>query len=152
MDDTFINLAGCPVIKPEDRFAKDRISVYGILIDNNKILLVRSKGVAVWDLPGGGQENGEDDIATLKREMLEEANCEVLKIGECIKKTQINFYADDIDEYYYNTGKLYRIVEWKFVEKKLEKEIEEFKMVDLKDLNRKNIRPYLIEIIKELKQ
>lgn len=47
-----------------------RPSVYGILIENNKILL--SKQWDGYDFPGGGIELGETTPEALKREFLEE--------------------------------------------------------------------------------
>ena len=45
-----------------------------ILDESDRILLVRFQfdHGSVWALPGGGQEPGEDDVATLRREMAEE--------------------------------------------------------------------------------
>ncbi|MCI8445204.1 MAG: NUDIX domain-containing protein [Bacilli bacterium] len=51
------------------------IGVYGILIDNNRILLIKKEGGpydGMLDLPGGTIEFGEVPEKTLKREMLEE--------------------------------------------------------------------------------
>lgn len=42
------------------------------VIRNNKLLLVRDNDRAVWTLPGGGKEAGEDDISCIRREISEE--------------------------------------------------------------------------------
>lgn len=58
------------------------LGVYGIVIENEKILLVKkSRGAYIgkYDLPGGSFEHGEKPIETLKREFMEETN---LKIKE----------------------------------------------------------------------
>lgn len=52
-----------------------RQAVRAVVLDGaNRILLVRFQFAhgSVWALPGGGMEPGEDDIATLRREMAEE--------------------------------------------------------------------------------
>ena len=54
---------------------KTHVGAYGIIIDNNKIVLIRKarggyKGKL--DLPGGGIEHMENPVETLKREMMEE--------------------------------------------------------------------------------
>lgn len=53
-----------------------RIGVYGILYENNKILLTKEniKGQEVIKFPGGGLQFGEGTIDALKREFLEELN------------------------------------------------------------------------------
>lgn len=149
MNDIFLDLNENPVEKPSDRISKERTSIYGVLIESDKILLVKSRDIDFWELPGGGLEKDEEDLSTLKREMLEEANCDVLTFGKCLGETHGNFYANDLDEYYRNTCKYYRISKWDFVDKKLDMEVEEYKMLNIKDLNFTNIRSYHREIIKK---
>lgn len=54
---------------------KKHIGVYGIIIQNDEIVLVRKANGGYkgkLDLPGGGMEHGEEFIETLKREVMEE--------------------------------------------------------------------------------
>ena len=62
---------------------RPRVRVAGILIENNKILLIEhSKNEkSYWLLPGGGVDWGESTEDALKREFLEETNLEI-KVGE----------------------------------------------------------------------
>lgn len=53
-----------------------RTAVRGIIFRQDQLLLVRSSFGEV-KLPGGGQEQGEDDAATLIREVLEETGFQV---------------------------------------------------------------------------
>jgi 8-oxo-dGTP pyrophosphatase MutT (NUDIX family) len=53
-----------------------RVAVRGIIFISDKLLLIRSKYGEV-KFPGGGQENGETDYDTLKREILEETGYHV---------------------------------------------------------------------------
>jgi 8-oxo-dGTP diphosphatase len=60
---------------------KVRVRVCGLLIENDQILLIRHEGIGsngfLWSPPGGGVEFGEDIIACLKREFIEEVNLSV---------------------------------------------------------------------------
>lgn len=57
------------------------LGVYGLIIKDEKILLVKKARGAYtgkYDFPGGSFEHGEKPIETLKREIMEETNMEVL--------------------------------------------------------------------------
>ncbi len=68
----------CEVCEDRLRF---RPSVYGLLIEDNKILL--SKQFDGYDFPGGGVELGETIQDALKRECFEETGFDV-EVGEPI--------------------------------------------------------------------
>jgi len=55
------------------------IRIYGLLIHENKILIIREPfaGTIIDKFPGGGLEYGEGTIDCLKREFLEELNMEI---------------------------------------------------------------------------
>lgn len=54
-----------------------RVSVKGLIYDNNgKLLFVREKS-DTWDLPGGGLEHGESIAEALRRECREELGAEI---------------------------------------------------------------------------
>lgn len=71
-----IDKLGNEVYFEEDEFI-DRTGVYGIAVDSRGILLVYDKTRKMWDLPGGGIEEGEDKQEGLKREIKEETGFEV---------------------------------------------------------------------------
>ena len=56
------------------------IKVVAALIrdDAGRVLLVRKRGTAAFMQPGGKRDPGEDDIAALSREILEELGCGVV--------------------------------------------------------------------------
>ena len=55
-----------------------RPSVRGVIIKDGKIALVYSKKYDYYKFPGGGIENNEDHITTLKREVLEETGLTII--------------------------------------------------------------------------
>ena len=69
------------------------LGVYGLIIENNKIVLVKKNGGPYdgkLDLPGGSIEFGETPLETLKRELLEETGIE-LKTCELIDADSVKF-------------------------------------------------------------
>ncbi len=48
--------------------------VGGVIINEGKLLVVRSKGRDTFFLPGGTRETGESDLDTLEREIMEETS------------------------------------------------------------------------------
>jgi len=58
----------------------NRRSARGILLRNDEILLLYSKRYNDYSFPGGGVEVGEDLTVGLKRELLEEAGAQDIKI------------------------------------------------------------------------
>lgn len=65
------------------------IRVYGLLIHENKILIIREPfaGEIIDKFPGGGLEYGEGLIDCLKREFMEELNLEI--------EIESHFYTQD---------------------------------------------------------
>lgn len=76
------------------------ISVYVIIEENGKLLLVEEERKPGWKLPGGVVEKGEFLLETLRREVKEEIGCEIeptgiVSIQEHIKKSgvyRLRFY------------------------------------------------------------
>lgn len=58
---------------------KPFFQVYGIVFNRKgEILLIREKGK--WKIPGGTPEDGETEIETLKRELIEEADVKISNV------------------------------------------------------------------------
>ena len=85
---------------------KFRPSVYGILIEGNKILL--SKQWDGYDFPGGGMDVDETIEETLKREFFEETGIKVMP-GKLITVRQ-NFFKPPFDKGYWNSIMMYYVV------------------------------------------
>ncbi len=58
--------------------AQFRIGVFGVIIEDGKVLLSLRRDIEWWNLPGGGMELGETVDEALCREVLEETGLQVL--------------------------------------------------------------------------
>lgn len=57
-----------------------RVSVKGIVIDEQGRILLARESNGMWDMLGGGLDHGEDPIACLKREIQEETGVTITKV------------------------------------------------------------------------
>jgi 8-oxo-dGTP pyrophosphatase MutT (NUDIX family) len=80
-----------------------RLSIYALCIRDGDILLVKESDSDMYDLPGGGVDDGETFDQTLQREAREEAGVQELKIGKIITATQ--------DWFYHRKGVFYQTVQ-----------------------------------------
>ncbi|MBK8024587.1 MAG: NUDIX domain-containing protein [Chloroflexi bacterium] len=73
-----------------------RPSVYGLIVQENKLLVVRAEYTQRFILPGGGIEKGESIDAALIREVREETGIPV-KVTEFLHFETDFFYYDPLD-------------------------------------------------------
>ena len=73
-----------------------RPSVYGIIVNNGKVLLLNTIHTGTYSLPGGGIEIGESVEDALKREIREETGIEIESASFFQFKEQF-FYYDPAD-------------------------------------------------------
>ena len=135
---------------------RPRVRVAGILIENNRILLIEhlKKNKKYWLVPGGGVDWGESTAEALIREYKEETNLDItvekfLFLSETIapdkKKHVINLYFQIkiIKNSIYNMklGDERNLTDLKFITKE---EIENIKLYP-------NIKTQLIQLLNEEK-
>lgn len=85
---------------PKEKF-ENRLSAYGIIKHEGKILLVNTKSTGKWFLPGGEVEIGEDMEDAVKRETYEECGIDV-SVGKMIARKKTMFYYDPTDNAWQN--------------------------------------------------
>lgn len=73
-----------------------RPSVYGLVLNEGKVLLAKAQTTQKYVLPGGGIERGEQVEAALKREVWEETGVHV-EVGEFLHFHTDFFYYDPMD-------------------------------------------------------
>ena len=90
--------------------------VYGIIIENNNIILVKKNGGPYdgkFDLPGGSIEFGETPLEALKRELKEEIGID-LKTCELIDADSVKFkweYKDELLDWHH-IGIFYKVLSY----------------------------------------
>jgi len=89
------------------------LGVYGLIIKNNEILLVkkaRGAYIGKYDLPGGSIEHGEKPIDTLKRELLEETGTIVSNaILFSADSVLVNWIDDNVEQSMHHIGIIYEV-------------------------------------------
>lgn len=111
------------------------IRIYGLLIENNQLLVVREPfmGKLVYKFPGGGLEFGEGTVDCLKREFKEELNLDI-EIDRHFH-TQENFLQSALNPHE-QILMIYYIVHAKNINqlKNLDEGIEKLIWIDLAEL------------------
>lgn len=92
--------------------------VYGLIIENDKILLIKKVSGPYdkkLDLPGGTIEFGEKPVETLKREFLEEVGIDVME-WELFDADSVVFdwqYKEDLLLKVHHTGIFFKVLNYK---------------------------------------
>lgn len=94
------SITGAKKSFPEDRLNL-RVAVYGLVINQGKILLLSSRHNTKLFPPGGGMETGETLREALLREVKEEAGIEI-EIKKFVDFKETFFYYDPLDAAYHN--------------------------------------------------
>jgi 8-oxo-dGTP diphosphatase len=145
----FIDRKGRVREKLENREVKNRISVYGLLIKEGKILMVNPIWNDFWELPGGGKNENETVEECLRREFQEETNIEISQSKKVSQTISVKFYADDIDEYFNSKLLFFDITKTENTNIKIldKKEIKKLEWKNISELNKKNTNNNHLEII-----
>lgn len=115
-----------------------RIGVYGIIVNDGKILLVKTESIGKYFFPGGGIERGENVIGALNREILEETGIEV-EIENFFMFKEKFFYHDLLNKAYQHYYFFY-ICKPKTFDLLKNKNKDRPRWVDLKSLKIKNFQ------------
>lgn len=96
-----MSLVKCRTLFDKEKFVPadlmiQRPSVYGLIIQGQKLLVARASYTKKCVLPGGGINKGESNYSALKREIREETGIEV-EIKEFLHFETDFFYYDPLD-------------------------------------------------------
>jgi 8-oxo-dGTP pyrophosphatase MutT (NUDIX family) len=99
---------GNPHKLPPGRTFGWRPSVYGLVLNEGKILLIKSKLSGKWAVPGGGLDLGEKIEKAVLREVEEETGCRIRLHEQPLLVDSEYFYAIDTDKYWQSLRIVFR--------------------------------------------
>ena len=151
-----MNLAGDVVMVDADRI-EPTTRIYGVFIREHnhqkELLTVTIGSIQKYYLPGGGQEIGESDVDTLRRESREELGIET-EVGNIIYTDKIYFYHDSYKKAWLATIRIYTCtalteLNSNFIPDDLEAESPAWRKIDdlTHDDFQKGIRPAIQAIL-----
>jgi 8-oxo-dGTP pyrophosphatase MutT (NUDIX family) len=83
---------------------QSRRAARGVVLDSaGRLLLVRVSDRSEphrgtwWELPGGRLEDGEDSVAAVRREVLEETGVTLVDVGPCVWTREVRFRSGGRD-------------------------------------------------------
>lgn len=131
-----------------------RFGVYGVLLQDSKMLLNRKKSgpyEGLWDLPGGGIEFGESPEETLKRELLEESALSINGIDLFHIATAVGSYEKESIPYaFHQVGIIYKVANW--TDRSDLAPEEENRWSELKNLKLEELTPFAKQVVSHLEQ
>ncbi|BBX38702.1 NUDIX domain-containing protein [Mycobacterium simiae] len=88
----------------------DRTSVYGVAFRDDEVLLTKqAAGEDLWDLPGGGVDDGESLVAALQRELAEETGLSLTSAPRPICQFEEHFFERNRGEAWRSRRHFYAI-------------------------------------------
>ena len=153
----FYDETGKAVEKPEKAPVLWRISAYGCVVKEAKILMVRAVLGNTWELPGGGVEIAESIADAVAREGVEETGCRLEVVGDLpLTVGERNFYSTPLQQFFHSLILVYPARMLDYQQALIPgdpKEIAAVEWVPLVELTEQNCHPIVwpaIKIIKEV--
>lgn len=126
-----------------------RVSIYGICIQDDKLLLIKNRDEKYYDIPGGGIELDESLEQALARESKEEAGWELLPVRPVLTLT--DYFYHFVEKKFYKSLQMFWLAQGKkIIEKPTDDETEEVLLVRLDQIDQYDIYPNVLTALKKL--
>ena len=148
----FRDVKGKKVKLPKSRKYNWRPAVYGVLIENNKLLFIKPNWDDKYCLPSGSINLGETSLEALKREFLEETGYEI-EITNPNNPYVDNFMfgSEKVDQYFQRISLYYEVKRTSKKQKKnLDEETVELLWKNIDDLTNNNFTFFQREFLKTI--
>jgi 8-oxo-dGTP pyrophosphatase MutT (NUDIX family) len=126
-----------------------RVSVYGVVIENGKVLLLKDRSEVLYDIPGGGIEFGESIEATFLREGKEEVGVELQPTKLFDARTDF-FYHREKKQFFQTLQLFYLAKRIGEMGTPLEADIEEVKWVNLEEVVKYKLPVAVEQVIQKI--
>ncbi|MBI2334683.1 NUDIX domain-containing protein [Candidatus Daviesbacteria bacterium] len=123
-----------------------RVSVYGVLKENDSVLLVKTY-LPLWEFPGGSVDVGETLYEGLKREFKEEAGLEIEPQRFLLERE--SFYLSPTGKVFHSFQNFFEVIKVKKSSNKVKKGA---RWVSLQSLTSKNMKKSAFDVIQVLTQ
>ena len=137
-------------VKEPDQYTW-RPAVYGILKENNKLLVIQPNWDDKFCLPGGSMNLGETLIQTLKREFLEETGFIVSVSEQPIFVDSQLFGNHKVSKFFQRISLYYEVRRVAKTKKKLDSETTKLQWIDFSKVSDKDFTFFQRDCIKNLK-
>jgi 8-oxo-dGTP pyrophosphatase MutT (NUDIX family) len=125
-----------------------RISIYGVCLIDDKILLVHHTDETLFDIPGGGVELDESLEQALSREGLEEAGWEITPTK--LLFTMNDWFYHTREKKFYRTLQFYYLVSGKKVAEPSDNRIIFADLVPLSELSNYKLYPNIERALQQI--
>jgi len=88
---------------------RTRTGIYAVVLQGPALLCVHSRDLKVWEFPGGGQDAGEDDAATLQRELREEGGFLQVHVGPMVLQLEQDRYDPTDNTFAHHFSRYYAV-------------------------------------------
>lgn len=125
-----------------------RISVYGLVVKDNALLLAKSSREELFDVIGGGVDIGETLEEALEREAIEEGGVKV-KMGKLLAN-ELDWFYHRVDKKFYQTIQIYYLADFiETVGKPTDPYIEFAEFIPFEKLSEYPVLPVVTQVIQE---
>lgn len=131
---------------PSDYPLAWRVSAYGLIRQENKVLMVKDKNNFLFTTPGGGIEVNESIELGLEREIKEETGAQA-QVGRLISASEDWFYHAQQDTYHHALLLFYEAQLKEPINSPTDRKITFCDFVELRQLNTENTNPLVMEAL-----
>ncbi|MCA9309361.1 NUDIX hydrolase [Candidatus Saccharibacteria bacterium] len=123
-----------------------RVSVKGIVVDDDGRILLAKEDNGLWELLGGGLDHGEDPIECLKREIHEETGLTVTRVSQSPKY----FVTSDRIDSNTKTANVVYEIELESLDFTPSNECQELRFFSVEEMKQVDLFPNVRELLKQI--
>lgn len=127
-----------------------RVSIYGLVIENNSLLIIKNADEKYYDIPGGGVKLGETLEQALAREGLEEAGWELTPVKPIW--TMSDWFYHSVEKAFYRSLQQFWTAKGQKVAEPTDGRITEVMQAPFDQFQNYDLYPNLVEVLSKMKE